>query len=381
MSLSGIDTSQLSARFASSESQQEWADVREALLEAFPGQSMEELQAAATAVLTRMPDLGIDDLVMVLGTEFGVDVTAANASAIRTEWEEFNQASGLSPAELMEVLDDYSGDGVDTKSQKYMLLLMKLLRQELSILASEGEEADLEAEKSKLEADMADMVEEAGEERTTQETLMQWMGAACAVAAAAAAVTLAVVGSTLTLGLGAGILGPAAVSMCLFAASAVASAATGEDYSLATVASGILQWMGVPEDTADVLGVIFEVGHVVQAFIVAGPLVVMAEAPRLLSLVNDAIESLFASSGEGGETDGTQGAEFSEAELQQYEFNDGEMASLKEAVAQMTKMLKSGQAVNAAMLDAIFNAMSGGMSDKGSALIDMMLGSSEPSMA
>ena len=383
MSLSGVDTSQMMARFTTEESQQEWADVKEALLKAFPGQSMEELQAAATAVLAGNPNLGVDDLVVILADKFDVSVSSEKAAAIRTEWEEFNQVSELSPSELMEVLDDYSGDSVNTKGQKYLLLLVNLLRQELSELTSKTDEADLEAEKSKFEADLEALADnlDGVDDRTTKEKVLQWLGAAYAVAAAAASVALAVTVTAMTGGIALGIAGPAAISMCLFAASSVASAATGEDYSLANVASEVMQWIGIPEDVADALGVAFEVLHVLQGSLIAGPMVLMAEAPRILMAADGVINGLFDAIEGAGAEENVDGSEFSQDELEAYEMTESEIESLKETIKKLLEMLKGKQARDAAMLDAIFNALKEQMSVKGSAMMSMIMKSNEVSMA
>lgn len=383
MSLSGVDTSQMMARFTTTESQQEWADVKEALLKAFPGQSMEELQAAATAVLASNPNLGVDDLVMILADKFDVSVSSEKAAAIRTEWEEFNQVSELSPSELMEVLDDYADSKVNTKGQKYLLLLVNLLRQELSELTSKTDEADLEAEKSKFEADLEALANDLDgvDDRTTKEKVMQWIGAAYAVAAAAATVALAVTLTCMSGGIALGIAGPAALSMCLFAASSVATAATGEDYSLASVASEVLQWIGIPEDVADVLGVVFEVLHVVQASLIAGPTVLMAEAQRILAAGDGIIGSLFEQAVGSGDENNVENTEFSEAELEAYDMTESEIDSLKETIKKLLELLKGKQARDAAMLEAIFNALKQEMSAKGSALISMVMQNNATNMA
>ena len=382
MSLSGVDTSQMMARFTSAESQEEWADVKEALLKAFPGQSMEELQAAATAVLARNPNLGVDDLVVILADKFDVVVSSDKAAAIRTEWEEFNQVSELSPSELMEVLDDYSGEGVNTKGQKYLMLLMKLLRQELSGLSSESEEAELKAEKSQYEAELDELADKVGgDDRTTKEKVMQWIGAACAVAAAVAAVAVATTVTCMSGGLVLGIAGPAAVSMCLFAASAVASAATGEDYSLASVASEAMQWIGIPEDVADALGVAFEVLHVVQASLISAPMVLLAEAPRLLAAEDGIVKGLFNLAVGSGDEQQVEDPEFSQDELEAYEMTESEIESLKETIKKLLKLLKGKQARDAAMLEAIFNALKEQMSAKGSALMSMIMNRNTANMA
>ena len=216
------------------------------MLKAFPGQSMEELQAAATAVLAGNPNLGVDDLVVILADKFDVSVSSEKAAAIRTEWEEFNQVSELSPSELMEVLDDYSGDSVNTKGQKYLLLLVNLLRQELSELTSKTDEADLEAEKSKFESRLGGF---GGQSRWCRRPHHQGKGPAMAW------------GCLRSRG-GRRVRGPRGYgdshdgrdcfghrrSRChkhvpVRRFISVASAATGEDYSLANVASEVMQWI------------------------------------------------------------------------------------------------------------------------------------------
>ena len=268
----------------------------------------------------------------------------------------------------MDVLDDYSGDEVKTNSQKYMLLLMKLLRQELIILFADSEKADLEADKSAAEAALDELAEDIKEqdERSASEKRASWFGAAVAIVGAVLAVTAAV--ATL------GILAPFAAAACVFAGTALASAIAGEDYSIASVASDICQWLGIPEEVADVIGVVIEVTYVLQVGVLGPALAVMGEAPRIFALFAEAESSATeeAMGTEGtGETEGEEGVD---SEIQNYEMNESELASLKEALAQMVKMLKAGQALDAAMLDAIFNSLKNDLSEKGSSLVDMIIG-------
>lgn len=378
MSLSGVDTSQMMARFTTTESQKEWGDVKEALLKAFPDQTFDELQAAATAVLAKMPDVDINDLLMILGDKFNVVVSVEHAAAIRTEWEEFTKVSDLEPSELMEVLDDYTGDEVKTNSQRYLLLLMKLLRQELIILFADSEEADLEADKSAAEAALDELSEEIKEQdnRSDSEKRASWFGAAVAVVAAVVAVTAAVA----TFGL----LAPIAAAACVFAGTALASAISGEDYSIASVASDVAQWLGIPKDVADVIGVIVEVSYVLEVGVFNPALAVMGEAPRIFALFAEAKSS---ATEEAMNTDGTQGTDETEGnegvdpQVMDYEMSDSELASLKEALVQMVKMLKAGQALDAAMLNAIFNSLKNDLSDKGSSLVDMIIGNADVEIA
>lgn len=362
MSLSGIDTSQLISQFTTNESQQEWADVEKALLEAFPEHSVEELHATASALLIQMPDLDIESLVEIMAERLNVEVSTKLATEIRTEWDEFNKASGLDPKELVAVLDDYAGDSVDTNSQRYLMLLMNALRHELQEVAGDADEAAMEAEKERLDAEFEEFMEslEHTDDRSAGEKAKDWGIAALTIAGAVLSVGLAVA----TLGLAA----PSAVSMCMFAASATAHAATGEDYSLATVCSDILQSMGFSEGVADVLGTIFEVGHVLQAMMFMGTAGLVGEAGRIVDLFGSAEADLVdEESNETGETDGT-GGEYSD-----YEMTEAEVGSLKAALAQMVAMLKSGERLDAAMLDAIINALKGGLSEQGGNYLDSML--------
>ena len=60
---------------------------------------------------------------------------------------------------------------------------------------------------------------------------------------------------------------------------------------------------------------------------------------------------------------------------------ESEIESLKETIKKLLDMLKGKQARDAAMLDAIFNALKEQMSVKGSAMMSMIMKSNEVSMA
>ena len=377
MSLTGVDTSQLISRFTTSESQKEWGDVKAALQEAFPDQSIEELHAAATAMMLQIPDMTMEELVTALSDKFSVEISTELATQIRTEWDEFNKTSGLDASELIAVLDDYSGDAVDTKSQKYLMLLMQQLRLELKQLTNESEEANAEADEELALKAIEEEMAAAEKSESQANSTKSWIGAALAIVGVVAAVVMAPVTGGLSL--------LAVAPMGIMAAMAVYNAISGDDVSVASLISEALQVLGLPEGVSDVIGGIAEACMVIGAFVSGlGVVALLAEGPRIVDWLEGVFDRAVDTWGpEEGEddttTDGTDGTE--STEVSDYTMSEGELSSLQETIAQLVKMLKAQNQIDQATLDAIFEAFRGDLSSEGQGYLDAILNTADLEIA
>ena len=370
MSLTGIDTSQLVSRFTTSESQKEWGDVQDALAKAFPDQSMEELHAAATALLLETPGMDMGELVSALADKFSVSISTEMANQIRTEWEQFNAASGLNASELIAVLDDYSGDAIDTKSQKYMMFLIMFLRQELEELSTETDQATSEADGKKTLEEIEEMMEAANKEGKDANSAKSWIGAALAIVGVVAAVFMAIP----TMGLSM----VAALPMGVMAVTATVSAATGEDFSPAAMLSEFCQVLGIPKGVSDVIGGIMEALMVIGSFVCGmGFTALLMEAPRIVEW----IDGCFERGGEmwgSEEDDDTKELDGSEnVDVPDYDMTDDEKSGLRAAIEQLVKMLQAKGEIDAAALDAIFSDLSDNLGEEGQAYLDAVLNNAD----
>ena len=244
------------------------------MLKAFPGKSMAEIHAQATLYAAQNPNATIDEMVSSLSKSFAVSISTELAAEIRNEWDEFNSASDLSPIELLAVLDDYSGDKVDTSSRAYLMFIMQALQKEIERITAETMEAGEKASKTMYDAAKAELnekIEEMNKPPGFFDKVMplaerrrrrHWRRPS--------PLPVAVAVSVGTGGVAAGLAITAAVIACVLAVSAVAGAATGGEYSLAGVTAKLLEACGVDKETAQWIGLGVEitlaiVGHLLLA--------------------------------------------------------------------------------------------------------------------
>ena len=262
MSMLGIDTSQLISKFTTEESQQEWGDVEKALQKAFPGQSMEKIHAMASVYVNSHPDATIGDVIDALSVEFSVNISAELAAEIRTEWDEFHKVSDLDPAELLAVLDDYSGDSVNTKTRAYLLFMIQSLQVEIERLTAETLQKGEEANKAQYEdakAELNEHIQKMSDKPEFFDKIMPWLSAAAAVVGAVIAIGVAIAVTAATGGVAGALAITAAVIACVLAVSAVAGAATDGEFSLAGLTAKLLEACGVDEQTAQWIGIGLEI--------------------------------------------------------------------------------------------------------------------------
>ncbi|WP_461211058.1 hypothetical protein [Desulfocurvus sp. DL9XJH121] len=377
MSLS-VDTSQLVARFTTSESQEEWSDLEKALTEAFPGKTMTEIHAAATAYMLLNPDATFDELLAGLQTEFAVELSTETAAQIRSEWDEFNQASDLDPSELLAVLDEYGEDSVDTKSQAWLLYLMQYLQKVIedatasdSVSTQKADRVGYEAAKEEYEKKVAEALESKKASGIFGK-IMSWVGAAMACLGALIAVIAATAASIASGGTAAVLAWAGAGIAITLAISAVVGAASDGEYSIAGLVAKGLEACGVPEDVAGYIGIGVEVGLAILGAVCSfGAGLASTSANAAKSGVDVAVKSaetlaklqklskvlnIISSLGQIGVglASGAQAGVNLWAGLSQ--------AALTEAQAlmdQLMAILKSTQKINAQLLEVIFNAIRG----------------------
>ena len=421
MSTLGIDTSQLISKFTTSESQSEWKDVEDALLKAFPGKSMAEIHAQATLYAAQNPNATIDEMVSSLSKSFAVSISTELAAEIRNEWDEFNSASDLSPIELLAVLDDYSGDKVDTSSRAYLMFIMQALQKEIERITAETMEAGEKASKTMYDAAKAELnekIEEMNKPPGFFDKVMPWLSAAAAVIGAAIAIAVAVAVSVGTGGVAAGLAITAAVIACVLAVSAVAGAATGGEYSLAGVTAKLLEACGVDKETAQWIGLGVEITLAIvgiccslgagfaasagsgastatnagttaakTADTAAKAADTAAKAADTAAKVADATAKMKSltqvlSFIQGALMVGTGIAQGAKAIADyNYAMDQAELTELKAILERLLAILKANQAVDQQMLEAIFGAIRKTLTDTQSEYLDTLLKSSNIDMA
>ena len=380
MSMLGIDTTQLISKFTTSESQQEWGDVEKALQKAFPDQSMEEIHARATIYVGKNPDATIGDVIQALSAEFSVSISTELAAEIRSEWDEFNQASGLDPAELLAVLDDYSGDSVNTHSRAYLMFMVQALQQEIERLTAETMEKGQEADKAQYEqakAELNEKIEEMNKPKGFFDKIMPWLSAAAAVIGAAIAVAVAVAVTVATGGVAGALAITAAVIACVLAVSAVAGAASGGEYSLAGLTAKLLEACGVDEQTAQWIGIGLEITLAVVGICCSlGAGFASAGGTAASTATNTATTATKVADTTAKVADGmskftkvlnfvngalmvTSGVVTGAKAIVDYEYamEQADLMELKAMLEKMLAILKASQQINEKLLEAIFSSM------------------------
>jgi len=393
MSLLGIDTSQLISRYQNNES--EWNDVEDALAKAFPGQSAAELHAAATIFIAENPDATMDELLAALQTQFSVEISAELVTEIRKEWDEFSTSSDLSPAELLAVLDDYDGDAVDTSSQAYLLFLMQTLQKEIEKITSETVGTESEVDRARYEAAKADVNEQIKDlDKKTSGGFLKWLGAAAAVVAAVISVAVAVAVSVASGGTAAVFAVTAAVIACTLAVSAIAGAASDGKYSIAGLVAQGLEACGVDEQTAQWIGIGVEVALAVAGAVCSlgvGLLASGASAAstgantaatvakttekfeQLAILMSKVVCALQVATGVA------QGVK---AVIDyDYTMSQAELTELRAIMEKLLQILKAKQALTEELLQTIFDAMRGTVSESTEGYLDSLLKAANPEMA
>lgn len=411
MSTLGIDTTQLISKFTDTQSQQEWGDVEEALLKAFPGKSMAEIHAQATLYAAQNPDATIDEMVQALAQEFSVSISTELAAEIRNEWDEFNSASDLSPTELLAVLDDYQGDSVDTSSRAYLMFMMQALQKEIEKLTAEAMEAGESASKSMYDAakaELNDKIEEMNKPKGFFEKIMPWLSAAAAVIGAAIAVAVAVVVTAATGGVAGALAITAAVIACTLAVSAVVGAATDGEYSLAGVTAKLLEACGVDKETAQwiglgveitlaVVGVVCSLGASAAGSVGSGASTATNAATTAAKTVDTAAKTVdTATKVTQAMNSITKALSFAQGFLMvtsgvmqgakavvdfNYAMDQAELTELKAILERLLAILKANQAVNQQMLEAIFGAIRKSLVENQSEYLDVLMKTSDLDMA
>lgn len=415
MSMLGIDTSQLISKFTTEESQKEWGDVEEALLKAFPGKSIAEIHAAATLYAAKNPDATISEMIQALSVEFSVTISAELAAEIRTEWDEFSSTNDLSPAELLAVLDDYSGDNVDTGSRAYLMFMMQALQKEIERITAESSEAGVSADKAQHEAakmELNEKIEEMNKPPGFFEKVMPWLSAAAAVIGAAIAVAVAVAVTVGTGGVAAGLAITAAVIACTLAVSAVAGAATDGEYSLAGVTAKLLEACGVDKETAQWIGLGLEITLAVVGMVCSLGAGIAASGGSAASTATNTATTAAKTADTAAKTADTaakaadaatktmkgitKALAFTNGALMvatgtmqgvkavvdfNYAMDQAELVELKAMMERILAILKATQAVNQQMLEAIFGALRGMLVDSQNQYLDVLMQSANVDMA
>ncbi|WP_028588051.1 YopB/SseC family type III secretion system translocon subunit [Desulfocurvus vexinensis] len=418
MSLLGIDTSQLIAKYQANES--EWTDVELALQKAFPGKSLEEIHAAATIFIAQNPGATMDELLTALQAQFAISISTELAAEIRKEWDEFSSASTLNPAELLAVLDDYDADSVNTHSQAYLMFLMQHLQEEIERLTAESIEVSQQADKGRYELAKEDLNKKIEEMNSKPPSgFLKWLGAVAAVIGAAIAVAVAVVISVGTGGAAAGLAIAAAAIACTLAVSAIAGAASDGKYSLAGITATILEACGVPKETARWIGIGLEITLAIigaicslgAGFAASGASAASTAAntastatstastaattgasatgaaataantastaattmEKLVKLLN--IANCLMQVGVGVATGAKAVVDF------QYTMEQAELLELKALMEKLLQILKTSQQVAEALLDAIFSAMRDMITETTQNLLETLMKTSSPELA
>ena len=110
-------------------SSDELKDVENKLAELLPGVSSEDLTSEIKKYVEANPSATPSEVLEAVVTKLNPDVTTEQVSALRTEWEQFAQTTGLPPDALLEVMapPETTGTTTSTSVKDMMAALMMLM--------------------------------------------------------------------------------------------------------------------------------------------------------------------------------------------------------------------------------------------------------------
>lgn len=124
--------------------QQEWADVENKLAELLPGVDTGDLTDAVREQIKANPNATPAEVLEAVVKELNPEVGSAEVSALRSEWEQFAQSTGMEPSELLEIMKTpETGSEVTATSIKDMMadlmaMMIQLFGEEAASQLLEG---------------------------------------------------------------------------------------------------------------------------------------------------------------------------------------------------------------------------------------------------
>ncbi|WP_022665965.1 type III secretion system translocon subunit SctE [Desulfospira joergensenii] len=286
-----------------SELYSEYGEVIEALKEAFPDKTEQELHLAVREHLGTLDNKDISQMdtqkmLESISQTFNVELSAQEASKIISEWEDITQDFDIDVSNLASILTDYSSDGIDKSDRQYLILLWQMLQKEMEDAIGEEGTVTSETNRAIQEKNLEEYKEkkaEAKEKAAAAKTwgkiakwagfAVAWIGTAIATAVACiACVTGVGVPAAVALFTAAGIMGTLAVA----ATVAAVSDACGEEISVGVGVAKLVNLIPGVELDEDTFAMVTDMVIQIGLSLVAAALTLGVGAVNLISSIGKA---------------------------------------------------------------------------------------------